>query len=136
MMPSILIIPAILIILRFRKCVTILLDLSIKSHEKGLFRENMVSRIYQFSALLIAILIANYSKSTVFPHIVSSLELFPLLEQFPYLVRKLFKFSLHKRKLNAETTVFPHIIAAATILFRNFQTLKISNSFLINFSFM
>ena len=31
------------------------------------------------------------------------------------------------------TTVFPHIIAAATILFWNFQTLKISISFLIFF---
>ena len=34
-------------------------------------------------------------------------------------------------------TLFPHIVAAATILFWNFQTLKISNSsFLINFSLM
>ena len=33
--------------------------------------------------------------TTVFPHIVSSLEQFPLLEQFPH-VRKLFNFSLHK----------------------------------------
>ena len=33
-------------------------------------------------------------------------------------------------------TVFPHIIAAATILFWNFQTLKISNSILIIFSLM
>ena len=32
-------------------------------------------------------------KYTVFPHIVSSHEQFPLLEQFPHLVRKLFKFS-------------------------------------------
>jgi hypothetical protein len=31
-------------------------------------------------------------------------------------VRKLFKFSLHKRKANAETTVFPQIISAETIL--------------------
>ena len=36
---------------------------------------------------------------TVFPHIVSSLEKFPLLEEFPDLVRKLFKFSLHKGKI-------------------------------------
>ena len=40
---------------------------------------------------------------TVFPHIVSSLEYFPPLNSFPTLVRKLFKFSLHKRKTNAET---------------------------------
>ena len=39
----------------------------------------------------------------VFPHIVSSLEYFPPLNSFPTLVRKLFKFSLHKRKANAET---------------------------------
>ena len=32
-------------------------------------------------------------------------------------MRKLFKFSLHKGKVNKETTVFPHIVAAATILF-------------------
>ena len=42
---------------------------------------------------------------------------FPPLNSFPTLVRKLFKFSLHRRKTNAETTVFPHIVAAATILF-------------------
>ena len=40
---------------------------------------------------------------TVFPHIVSSLEYFPPLNSFPTLVRKLFKFSLHRRKTNAET---------------------------------
>ena len=40
---------------------------------------------------------------TVFPHIVSSLEYFPPLNSFPTLVRKLFKFSLHKWKTNAET---------------------------------
>ena len=34
---------------------------------------------------------------TVFPHTVSPLE------QFPHLVRKLFKFSLHKGKVNEET---------------------------------
>ena len=37
------------------------------------------------------------NSDTVFPHIVSSLE------EFPHLVRKLFKFSLHKGKLNEET---------------------------------
>ena len=40
---------------------------------------------------------------TVFPHIVFSLEYFPPLNSFPTLVRKLFKFSLHRRKTNAET---------------------------------
>ena len=34
---------------------------------------------------------------------------------------------------NITHTVFPHIVAAATILFWNCKTLKISNSFLINF---
>ena len=33
-------------------------------------------------------------------------------------------------------TVFPHIVAAATILFWNCKTLKISNSFRIKFSLM
>ena len=32
-------------------------------------------------------------------------------------MRKLFKFSLDKGKLNEETTVFPHIVSAETILF-------------------
>ena len=40
---------------------------------------------------------------TVFPHIVCSLEYFPPLNSFPTLVRKLFKFSLHRRKANEET---------------------------------
>ena len=40
---------------------------------------------------------------TVFPHIVSSLEYFPPLNSFPTFLRKLFKFSLHRRKTNAET---------------------------------
>ena len=40
---------------------------------------------------------------TLFPHIVSSLECFPPLNSFRTLVRKLFKFLLHKRKLNVET---------------------------------
>ena len=51
--------------------------------------------------------ILNFFTHTVFPHIVA-----------------------------AVTTVYPHIIAEATILFWNFQTLKISNSFLIKFSLM
>jgi hypothetical protein len=41
--------------------------------------------------------------NTVFPHIVFSLEYFPPLNTFPTLVSKLFKFSLHRRKTNAET---------------------------------
>ena len=69
-----------------------------------------LSNIFQFQSY------AKLSPHTVFPQIVSSLEQFPLLEQFPHLVRKLFKFSLNKGKLNEETTVFPHIVAAATIL--------------------
>ena len=44
--------------------------------------------------------------STVFPHyIVSSLEYFPPLNSFRILVRKLFKFSLHKGKIIV-TTIF------------------------------
>ena len=43
------------------------------------------------------------NQHTVFPHIVSSLEYFPPLISFRTLVRKLFKFLLHKRKTNAET---------------------------------
>ena len=39
-----------------------------------------------------------------FPHIVSSLEYSPPLNSFCTLVRKLFKFLLHKRKTNVETT--------------------------------
>ena len=31
---------------------------------------------------------------------------------FRTLVRKLFKFSLHKRNINAETTVFPRIVSS------------------------
>jgi hypothetical protein len=42
-------------------------------------------------------------EDTIFPHIVSSPEYFPPLNSLPTLVRKLFKFSLHKRKNNAET---------------------------------
>ena len=45
----------------------------------------------------------NRHEHTVIPYIVFSLEYFPPLNSFPTLVRKLFKFSLHKRKLNAET---------------------------------
>ena len=41
--------------------------------------------------------------NTVFPHIVSSLEYFPPLNSFLDLVRKLFKFLLHKGKINEET---------------------------------
>ena len=37
---------------------------------------------------------------TVFPHIVSSLEYFPPLNSFLATVRKLFKFLLHKGKIN------------------------------------
>ena len=48
---------------------------------------------------------------TVFPHIVSSLKYFPPLNSFLTLVRKLFKFLLHKGKINEETI-------------RNFQGLK------------
>ena len=48
---------------------------------------------------------------TVFPHIVSSLEYFPPLNSFLTSVRKLFKFLLHKGKINEETI-------------RNFQGLK------------
>ena len=40
---------------------------------------------------------------TVFPRIVSSLEYFPSFNSFLIPVRKLFKFLLHKGKLNAET---------------------------------
>ena len=40
---------------------------------------------------------------TVFPHIVSSLEYFPPLNSFLTSVRKLFKFLLHKGKINEET---------------------------------
>ena len=49
---------------------------------------------------------------TVFPHIVSSLEYFPPLNSFLTSVRKLFKFLLHKGKINEETI-------------SNFQGLKI-----------
>ena len=41
--------------------------------------------------------------TTIFPQIVSSPEYFPRLNSFHTLKRKLFRFSLHKRKLNAET---------------------------------
>ena len=40
---------------------------------------------------------------TVFPHIVSSLEYFPPLNSFLTFLRKLFKFSLHRRKTIVET---------------------------------
>ena len=40
---------------------------------------------------------------TIFPQIVSSLEKFPPSNSFRTIVKKLFKFSLHKRNLNAET---------------------------------
>ena len=43
------------------------------------------------------------SSLTVYPRIVSSLEYFSPLNSFPTLVRKLFRFSLHKRKNNGET---------------------------------
>ena len=63
-----------------------------------------LKKIYGISLISIR---GNYSStnfqkcknlSTVFPRIISSLEYFPHPR-----VRKLFKFSLHKRKLNAET---------------------------------
>ena len=41
--------------------------------------------------------------NTVFPHIVSSLKYFPPLNSFLTSVRKLFKFLLHKGKINEET---------------------------------
>ena len=41
---------------------------------------------------------------TVFPDIVSSLEYFPSLNSFLTSVRKLFKFLLHKGKIDEETT--------------------------------
>ena len=47
--------------------------------------------------------IVGWAMGTVFPQIVSSLEYFPPLNSFLTPVRKLFKFSLHKRKTNAET---------------------------------
>ena len=40
---------------------------------------------------------------TVFPQIVSSLEYIPPLNSFLTSVRKLFKFLLHKGKINEET---------------------------------
>ena len=40
---------------------------------------------------------------TLFLRIVSALEYFPFLNSFRTLVRKLFKFSLDKRKINAGT---------------------------------
>ena len=46
---------------------------------------------------------AYFLADTVFPHIVSSLEYFPPLNSFLDLVRKLFKFLLHKGKINEET---------------------------------
>jgi hypothetical protein len=47
-------------------------------------------------------MVAN-SSNTVLPHIVSSHEHFPPLNTFLNPVRKLFNFSLHKEKINAET---------------------------------
>ena len=63
-----------------------------------------------------------YFLNTIFHNIVSSLDYFPSLNSFCTLVRKLFQFSLHKRKTNAETIwIFKvlqfqkRIVAVATI---------------------
>ena len=54
-----------------------------------------------FSSLIFPL--HNKNLNAVFPHIVSSLEYFPPLNSFLTSVRKLFKFLLHKGKINEET---------------------------------
>ena len=46
---------------------------------------------------------SKFTIHTVFPHIISSLKYFPPLNSFLTEVRKLFKFLLHKGKINEET---------------------------------
>ena len=48
----------------------------------------------------------RYHINIIFPRIVSTLEYTPPLDSFRSLVRKVFKFSLHKRKIIVKTFFF------------------------------